>query len=154
MAINFSRSGSQIIGQYYVFFRFGRKGITRIQCHTRDVCLHLAEAIKGLGIFEIFNEGTNLPVLCYRLKDAEKRKWTLYELADRLAMKGWQVPAYTLPDDMRDVVIQRLVVRADLSYAMAEALIKDLAAAVDYLETNTVTDAPGKKKTGAQGFTH
>lgn len=154
MAINFSRSGSQIIGQYYIFFRFGREGIKKIQCHTRDVCLHLAEAIDGLGIFEIFNEGTNLPVLCYRLSEPEKHRWTLYELADRLAMKGWQVPAYTLPADMTDVVIQRLVVRADLSYTMAESLIADLAAAVDYLETSAMTDMPGKTKTGAQGFTH
>ena len=69
-------------------------------------------------------------------------------------MKGWQVPAYTLPADLTDVVIQRYVVRADLSYNMADSLIEDMKMAIEYLEKNTQTDAPGKEKKGAQGFTH
>ncbi|MEG2625830.1 MAG: glutamate decarboxylase [Christensenella sp.] len=154
MAINFSRSGSQIIGQYYIFMRYGLEGLRLVQGHTRDVGQHIIKAIEDFGIFEIYNDGKNLPILCYKLKDASKHKWTLYELADRLAMKGWQVPAYTLPANMTDVLIQRYVVRADLSYNMADALIEDMRMAIEYLEKNTTADAPGKAKSGAQGFTH
>ena len=154
MAINFSRSGSQIIGQYYIFLRYGLEGLKMVQGHTKDVGLHIVDEIKKFGIFEIYNDGTNIPVLCYKLKDQDKHKWTLYELADRLAMKGWQVPAYTLPANLTDVVIQRYVVRADLSYNMADSLIEDMRMAIDYLEKNTQNDAPGKAKKGAQGFTH
>ncbi len=152
MAINFSRSGSQIIGQYYMFLRLGMEGFKLVQCHTKDVGAIILDAIKKLGIFEIYNDGQNLPILCYRLKNKDNHKWTLYELADRLAMKGWQVPAYTLPDNLKDVVIQRFVVRADLSANMAEGLVKDFYEAVEYLEENTVSQS--KKQKGKQGFTH
>lgn len=154
MAINFSRSGSQIIGQYYVFLRYGMEGLKTIQSHTRDVAVFITNALKETGIFEIYNDGTNVPVICYKLKDPTKHKWTLYDLSDRFSIKGWQVPAYTLPDNLTDVVIQRFVVRADLSFTMAEALVQDLKMAIEYLDKNTVVDAQSKKKTGAQGFTH
>ncbi len=154
MAINFSRSGSQIIGQYYVFLRYGMDGLKLVQNHTRDIAMRITKAVEDMGIFEIYNDGSNVPVICYKLKDPKKSKWTLYELADRLAMKGWQVPAYTLPENLKDVLIQRFVVRADLSATMADALIEDMKLAIEYLENNTSTDAPGKSKTGAQGFTH
>lgn len=154
MAINFSRSGSQIIGQYYVFLRYGMDGLKTIQTHTKDVAAFLTDALEKLGIFKIYNDGANVPVICYRLKNASKHKWTLYELSDRLAMKGWQVPAYTLPENLKDVLIQRFVVRADFSFTLAESLVQDLKMAVEYLEENVVVDAPGKTKTGAQGFTH
>jgi glutamate decarboxylase len=64
------------------------------------------------------------------------------------------VPAYTLPENLKDVLIQRFVVRADFSFTLAESLVQDLKMAVEYLEENVVVDAPGKTKTGAQGFTH
>lgn len=154
MAINFSRSGSQIIGQYYIFLRYGMEGLKTIQSHTKDVAVMITDELKELGIFEIYNDGANMPVICYRLKNPSKHKWTLYELSDRLAMNGWQVPAYTLPENLKDVLIQRFVVRADLSFTMAVSLIEDLKMAVEYLENNTTIDAPGKTKSGAQGFTH
>ena len=154
MAINFSRSGSQIIGQYYIFLRYGREGLQLVQKHTQEVALHITQAVRDMGIFEIYNDATNIPIVCYKLKDPGKHKWTLYELADRLAMKGWQVPAYTLPENMTNVLIQRYVVRADLSYNMADSLIQDMKMAIEYLEKNTKEEAPGKQKSGAQGFTH
>ncbi len=154
MAINFSRSGSQIIGQYYIFLRYGMDGLKLVQGHTRDVALHLTKAVVDTGLFEIYNDGDNVPVICYKLKNPDAHKWTLYELADRLAMKGWQVPAYTLPDNLTNVVIQRFVVRADLSMNLADDLIRDLLAGIEYLEQNTKSDTAGKGKTGAQGFTH
>ncbi len=154
MAINFSRSGSQIIGQYYIFLRYGMDGLKLVQNHTRDIAIRITKAVEDMGIFEIYNDGSNVPVICYKLKDPKNSKWTLYELADRLAMKGWQVPAYTLPENLKDVLIQRFVVRADLSATMADALIDDMKRAIEYLEKNTNADAPGKSKSGAQGFTH
>lgn len=154
MAINFSRSGSQIIGQYYVFLRYGRKGLELLHKHTLNVALYLAKAVEDTGLFEIYNDATNIPIVCYRLKNPENHNWTLYELADRLLMKGWQVPAYPLPENLQDTIIQRYVVRADLSMNMAEDLVKDLLAAIEYLEKNTKNEAPGKTKKDAQGFTH
>jgi len=154
MAINFSRSGSQIIGQYYIFVRYGMEGITLVQEHTQKIAQYILEEIKKMDIFEIYNDGTNLPIICYKLKNADKHKWTLYELADRLAMSGWQVPAYPLPANLTNVIIQRYVVRADLFMGMAEALIADMKRGIEYLEKNVNEDTVGKKMTDAQGFTH
>ena len=38
---------------------------------------------------------------------------------------------------MTNVLIQRYVVRADLSYNMADSLIQDMKMAIEYLEKNT-----------------
>lgn len=154
MAINFSRSGSQIIGQYYVFLRYGMDGMKTIQEHTLRIARYIAEAVEEFGIFDMYNDAADMPIVCYKLKDADRHKWTLYELADRMAMKGWQIPAYTLPEDLTKICIQRLVIRADFSVALTESLIADMKRAVDYLEENTPADTLGKEKTGPQGFTH
>ncbi|WP_300350500.1 glutamate decarboxylase, partial [Clostridium sp.] len=107
MAINFSRSASQIIGQYYNFLRYGFEGYRQIHQRTKEVGMYLSDEIEKMGLFEIYNNGENLPIVCYKLKDDANVEWTLYDLADRLLMKGWQVPAYPLPADLQDVIIQR-----------------------------------------------
>ncbi len=154
MAINFSRSASQIMGQYYIFLRYGFDGLQKIQKHTRDVALLITKAIKDAGIFEVYNDGSNIPVVCYKLKDPTKHKWSLFDLADRLLMSGWQVPAYTLPENLTNVVIQRFVVRADLTYNMCEELVEDFNREIEYLEKNTLVDTVNKGQLKKQGFTH
>lgn len=118
MAINFSRSASQIIGQYYVFMRNGFEGYKEIQKRTLDVARHLVEGIKKLGIFIMYEEASEIPILCWSLDPKAGKKWTLYDLDDRLRMHGWQIPAYPLPENMQDVTCQRIVTRADLSMTM------------------------------------
>lgn len=92
MAINFSRSASQIIGQYYVFMRNGFEGYKEIQKRTLDVARHLVEGIKKLGIFIMYEEASEIPILCWSLDPKAGKKWTLYDLDDRLRMHGWQIP--------------------------------------------------------------
>ncbi len=53
--------------------------------------------LKKQGLFEIVNDGSQLPIVCYKLREDINCDWDLYDLADRLLMKGWQVPAYPLP---------------------------------------------------------
>lgn len=153
MAINFSRSASQVIGQYYNFVRFGYEGYRQIHMRTRDVAVFLGKAVEQTGLFSIYNNGSRLPIVCYKLKADAGVKWTLYDLADRLQMKGWQVPAYPLPEKLQDVVIQRYVVRADFGMNMAQAFVQDLQDAIEQLNRAHLVGAsePGKK---AQGFTH
>lgn len=90
LAINFSRSGSQIIGQYYNFLRFGFEGYKKIHERTKEVAMYISKELEATGLFSIYNDGSNLPIVCYRLKEQSKVKWNLYDLSDRLAMKGWQ----------------------------------------------------------------
>ena len=152
MAINFSRSASQIIGQYYNFLRYGFEGYREIHQRTKDVAMYLASEIEKTGLFKIYNDGKDLPIVCYKLKDDAKVDWSLYDLADRLLMKGWQVPAYPLPENLQDIIIQRIVCRADLSHNLAELYIRDFKAAIEDLNNARVLNK--KSKTGVQGFTH
>ncbi|SQC07953.1 glutamate decarboxylase [Clostridium perfringens] len=152
MAINFSRSASQIIGQYYNFLRYGFEGYRQIHQRTKDVAMFLASEFEKTGLFQIYNNGENLPIVCYKLRDDVNVDWTLYDLADRLLMKGWQVPAYPLPADLQDTIIQRIVCRADLSHNLAELYLRDLKAAIEDLNKARVLNQ--KSKIGVQGFTH
>jgi glutamate decarboxylase len=153
MAINFSRSASQIIGQYYNFLRFGFEGYRAIHRRTHDVAVFLAGEVERTGLFEIYNDGSRLPIVCYRLREDAGVAWTLYDLADRLRMSGWQVPAYPLPADLQETVIQRYVVRADFGMNMACEFVEDFRQALEDLGRARVLgpEAPAQK---VQGFTH
>ena len=153
MAINFSRSASQIIGQYYNFLRFGFEGYRAIHQRTKDVAMYLAAEVEKTGLFKMYNDGVNLPIVCYALKVETEVEWTLYDLADRLLMKGWQVPAYPLPADLEDVLVQRYVVRADFGMNTAVDFMEDFNEALKDLNQAHVL-FHSKEEHGAQGFTH
>lgn len=153
VAINFSHSAAQLIGQYYNFIRFGSDGYYDIQKHTHDVAAYIAKEIKKMDIFDVINDGAQLPIICYKLTKDDNREWTLYDLADRLLMKGWQVPAYPMPKDLDKVVIQRIVVRSDLGMNMAHNYVQDLKQAVKDLNNAHVLFHE-KAEIKTYGFTH
>ncbi len=156
MALNFSRSASQIIGQYYVFMRNGFEGYQEIHQRTLDVAHHIVKRIDSMDIFEVVGKAEEIPVLCWRLAEGVSKKWTLYDLEDRLRMHGWQVPAYPLPKNMQDVTVQRVVVRADLSMTLANKFLRDMETEIEHLDsvasTITVNKQSDIKKRG--GFDH
>jgi len=153
MAINFSRSASQILGQYYNFYRYGFNGYKEIHLRTQKVAMKISEAIDHTGLFDIYNDGENLPIVCYKLKETADVNWNLYDLADRLQMKGWQVPAYPLPEDLENIEIQRFVCRGDFGMNMANALIRDIQQSIDELNKSNVT-MHANEGAHVHGFTH
>jgi glutamate decarboxylase len=136
-SINFSRPGSQVIAQYYNFLRLGLEGYRRIQQASQDVALYLSGEIAKLGPFELITKGDDIPVFCWKMGEdyAKTAKFTLYDLADKLRERGWLVPAYPMPKNRGDLVVQRIVVKEDFSHDIAERLIEDLTRAVDYFES-------------------
>ena len=52
----------------------------------------------------------------------------------RCASYGWQVPAYTMPDDATDVVVLRIVVREGFSADLARALHDDIITVLAHLD--------------------
>ncbi|WP_136193509.1 glutamate decarboxylase [Actinomyces procaprae] len=133
-ALNFSRPGAQVLLQYYMFLRLGFDGYRRVQCNSRDVARYLAGQIADMGPFDLWNDGSDIPVFAWRLRADHTDKWNLYDLSDRLRMKGWLVPAYPMPDDLTDVTVQRIVVRNGLSHDLADAFLEDMRAEVAYLD--------------------
>jgi glutamate decarboxylase len=133
-ALNFSRPGSQVAAQYYNFIRLGFEGYRDVQLACQDVAKYLAAEIAALGPFELLSDGSELPVLAFRLSDPAAGGYTVFDLSERLRQRGWLVPAYTFPENLQDVAVLRIVVRNGFSKDMAEVLITDLRTQVDALE--------------------
>lgn len=133
-ALNFSRPGAQVLRQYYLFLRLGYAGYTEMQQSSQDVAVHLSSAIAEMGPFELWSDGTDIPVFAWMLKEGHTQNWSLYDLSDRLRMHGWLVPAYPMPVHLTHITVQRVVVRKDLSMDLADKFLADLATEVAYLE--------------------
>lgn len=134
LALNFSRPGAQVLLQYYQFLRLGFEGYREVQQNSIDVATYLSSEIAKIGPFDLISKGDTIPVFAWVLKEGHTDKWTLYDLADRLRMKGWLVPAYPMADDMSDVILQRIVVKVGLSRDLASALLADIRGEVEFLE--------------------
>lgn len=129
-ALNFSRPGGQIVAQYYNFLRLGHEGYRKIHTACYDTAQFIAREIDKLGPFKVLYDGDmneGIPALCWTLKDdAVTNTYSLYDLADRLRMRGWQVPAYSMPADREDLVIQRILVRHGVSRDLGALLVEDI----------------------------
>jgi glutamate decarboxylase len=153
MAINFSRSAAPIIGQYYVFMRNGSKGLHAIHQHTIDVARYMAAELASIGVFELLEAAQEIPIVCWRLRQDAGVQWTLYDLAERLRINGWLVPAYPLPADLEQVNVQRLVVRQDFSMPLAIKLMDDMKKEIAVLDKSRIIVDRGNGPQ-ASGFDH
>jgi glutamate decarboxylase len=130
--LNFSKGSSQVIGQYYNFLRLGREGYTRIMEGLLDTARHLASQARAGGHYEVLSSDDALPVVCVTLKG--DRPYTCHDISEKLRLRGWIVPAYTLPPKVDDVSVLRVVVREGFSRDMAENLMADAHAVVAELD--------------------
>ncbi len=134
--INFSRPAGQIVAQYYDFIRLGKQGYAQIHGAAYDTAAHLAEQLPNLGPFELIFDGDpqeGIPTVTWTLDGSSDTGWTLFELADRLRSRGWQVPAYPLTGELSEKIVQRALIRQDVSRDQIDILIGDLVEAVDFL---------------------
>lgn len=150
-ALNFSRPGNQIIAQYYNLIRLGYDGYRRIHQSSQDVAMYLAREIEKLGPFELLSDGSDLPVFAWKLK--EPANFSLYDLSERLRYNGWLVPAYALPNNLTNTVIQRIVVKEGFSLELANLLLRNIRAALDYFRAQPNRVAYTNEK-GRGGFHH
>jgi glutamate decarboxylase len=146
--LNFSRPGNQIVGQYYNFLRLGREGYTRIMEALQANATWLASEIAKLGPFELVSDGSAIPVFAFRLQTSNK--YSVFDVSTRLRQRGWQVPAYTMPEGAEGVAVLRVVVREGFSRDLATMLLDDLKSAVADLEAHP----PNKPTKPAPQFAH
>jgi glutamate decarboxylase len=155
IALNFSRPGSQIMCQYYNFLRLGKEGYRKIHTACYDTAKYIAGEIEKLGPFEVIYEGemdAGIPALCWKMKDGVDPGFSLYDFADRLRSRGWQVPAYSLPANVKDLSIQRILVRHGVSRDLGTLLIDDMKRAMDYFRQHPVHTPMTNDE--ASGFSH
>jgi glutamate decarboxylase len=122
------------VGQYYNFLRLGREGYTLVMETLRDIATWLSGEIAKLGPFELLSDGSAIPVFAFKLRDG--LPYSVYDLSDQLRQKGWQVPAYTMPEGAEDVAVLRVVVREGFSRDLADTLLGHLRDSVAHLEKN------------------
>lgn len=141
--LNFSRPGNQIVGQYYTFLRLGREGYTRVMTTLRRTALWLSAELGAIDGLRVLTDGSALPVLTL-VADAAgavpagtgaEAPLDVYALSHELRSRGWQVPAYPMPDGAENVHVLRIVLREGMSPDLARVLRDDVTAAVTTLRT-------------------
>ncbi|OBF09948.1 glutamate decarboxylase [Mycobacterium sp. ACS4331] len=137
--LNFSRPGNQVVGQYYNFLRLGRDGYLQVMRCLSETAQWLSHELAGMDVFEVISDGSDIPVVAFRL--VEGTKFTVFDISSLLRGYGWQVPAYTMPEGAEDVAVLRVVVREGFSANLARALRDDLVEVLEKL-----------KKVGVGGF--
>ena len=154
-ALNFSRPGGQIVAQYYNFLRLGKDGYRKIQTACYETAMYLAEEIAKLGPFEILYNGDpklGIPALAWKLKEGVDHDFTLFDLADRLRVRGWLVPAYTMPANRQDMAVQRILVRHGFSRDLASLLMDDYKTSVAHFDKHPVSSPLSEEEAGS--FSH
>jgi glutamate decarboxylase len=137
-ALNFSRPGSEVIAQYFMFTTLGRDGYRRVMQGAQDVAVHLSSEIANIGPYRLISEGKDLPVFAFALAP-EVENYSVFDVSDRLRQRGWLVPAYTFPENRQDLSVLRIVVRAGMTHDMADHLLDYLREQTEFLES---LDAP------------
>ena len=123
-ALNFSRPGAQVIGQYYEFIRLGREGFTAVQQAARDAAMRLSSELASRPEFRCITDGSELPVFAFTTAD-DVKAFDVYDVSRRLRERGWQVPAYSFPKNREDLSVLRVVVRTG-NVDLLELLLDDL----------------------------
>lgn len=136
VGLNFSRPAAQILAQYYNFIHLGVEGYKEVHSNSMAIAKYCHAEIGKMLCFENYSKTLDNPLFIWRLNPEYEKdaKWTLYDLQDRLMMSGWMVPAYSMPKDIEDMVVMRIVVRQGMSRDMADMLIQDIRNAVAELE--------------------
>lgn len=138
-AINFSRPAGQVIAQYYEFIRLGHDGYRKVHTASYQVAQYIAKEIAPLGPFEFICEGDprkGIPAVCFRMKKGAAVSYNLYDLSERLRLRGWNVPAFALAGGASDIDVIRIMCRRGFEMDFAHLLIKDFKAAIEHLNAN------------------
>ena len=155
LPINFSRPAGQIVAQYYDFLRLGKEGYRRVHMASYEIGRYLAEEIVKVGPFELLcdsNPQTGIPTVTWRITEGADPGYTLFDLADRLRLRGWQVPAYTLTGSASDIPVQRILVRQGVSRDLSELLLDDFRDVVAHFAKHPIVTSMTKEE--STGFNH
>lgn len=139
--LNFSRPAGPIIAQYYQLLRLGFDGYKKLHMNCYKTAQYLAKEIENLGVFDIIFDGNpnkGIPAVTWRLKKDAAVSFNLYDFADKLRSRGWLVPAYSLPKNADNVVVQRILVRQGFGLDMASLFMEDFKRTLKYFDTHNV----------------
>jgi glutamate decarboxylase len=137
--MNFSKSASNITGQYYNLVRYGFEGYKALMETGMENAQFLRQGLIDMGIFEIVDK-QHIPLVAFMLN--EERHYTVFEIQDLLKQRGWIVPAYRCPKGAEEIQIMRVVVKQDFSRDMVSLFLRSMQAAISQLEKRQEKLAP------------
>ncbi len=150
-AINFSRPGGQIIAQYYNIVRLGREGYYNIHKACYDTVEYLHSHLEKYKLFHFIHTGKGgIPALTFSLHPEAHVPFTLYDISEKLRVRGWQVPAYSMPAHREDLVVIRILVRHGFSKDLADLLLRDIRMVIKHLYDH----APQEPLTKGTNYSH
>jgi len=151
-ALNFSRPGSEVIAQYFMFVSLGAEGYRAVQRGSSAVAQHIAREVASIGPYRLLTDGSDLPVFAFTLAP-EVENYSVFDVSDRLRQEGWLVPAYTFPENRQDLSVLRVVVRAGMSHDMADLFLGALRKQTAALEA-LKSPLPDRSEEEAGSFRH
>ncbi len=122
-SLNFTRSASGIVAQYYSFLRYGQAGYRRAVSHAMALTRRLADGIGCLAEYRVLR-APELPVLCFSAHDPD------FDIAATCAMlqaRGWIVTAYRLTGSATYTI--RIVVKPSMTASIIDRFVADLSIA-------------------------
>jgi glutamate decarboxylase len=151
-ALNFSRPGSEVIAQYFMFLSLGMEGYKAVQEASSSVAQHIAAEVAAMGPYELLTDGSELPVFAFTTAPSVTN-YTVFDVSARLREFGWLVPAYAFPENREDLSVLRVVVRAGLTHDMADLFLANLRKQTEWLE-GLAGPLPGRDPKDHQSFAH
>jgi glutamate decarboxylase len=151
-SLNFSRPGSEVIAQYFMFMSLGRDGYTATMRNLREIATHISAGIAEIGAYTLLSDGKDLPVFAFALQPSVTN-FTVFDVSDRLRERGWLVPAYTFPENRQDLDVLRIVVRAGMHLEMADVLLEFLRGKTKALQS-LAAPLPPRDLSKERAFAH
>jgi glutamate decarboxylase len=123
-------------------------------------CYETAQYVSAepdrMGPFKVIYNGDlkkGTPALSWTLKlDFDTKGYALFDLSDRLRMRGWQVAAYSMPPNRKDLIVQRVLVRHGMSKDLGALFIEDVKRSLDYFNARLVSKPMTEEEAG--GYRH
>ncbi|KAJ9101247.1 hypothetical protein QFC21_003466 [Naganishia friedmannii] len=127
--LNFSKSATQVIGQYYVLIRNGKSGFRAIMQSITETSDWLAAELESTGRFVRMNPGggESLPLVAFRLK--EKHHYDEFAIAARLRSRNWIIPAYKMAPNAGPLLL------LTTSFAHINAVVRDIEQVCQFLDS-------------------
>ena len=91
-ALNFSRPGSEVIAQYFMFMTLGRDGYRRVMQGAQDVALISVERDREDRSLPADLRGQGTARVRVRARRRRSRITRVFDVSDRLRQRGWLVP--------------------------------------------------------------
>jgi glutamate decarboxylase len=135
VGLNFSRSASGAINQYYNFLRLGRKGYTAVIQELMNLKKYIAKAVSEIDDLEVVGTEEGVPLVAFRIKNPDDFDFTEFDVSKRLKEHSWLVPAYTLPANAESISILRVVIREGMSFDLCSRFVSDLKEVMEDLQS-------------------